>query len=58
VNLTTLCLSLQIAIHLPQPLLVDGAIVRAPLSEALVVEDQEDALATNDHCGQPVSLSP
>ena len=58
VNLTTLCLSLQIPIHLLQPFLVDCSKVRIPLSEALVVEDQENSFATHDHGRQPVALSP
>jgi len=58
VNLTTLCLRLQIPIHLLQPFLVDCSKVRIPLSEALVVEDQENSFATHDHGRQPVALSP
>ena len=52
-NLSTLCLCLQIPIHLPQPLLVDRSKVPAPLDEALAVEDQEDALATHDCARRP-----
>ena len=58
VNLTTLCLSLQIPIHLPQPLLVDRPKGPASLGEALIVEDEKDAFAAHDDGRQPVPLRP